>query len=236
MANKILYAVKDSIIRDDGGTNRGSGKDPHNTAGSIGGQEDQTLIEFESIPSGITDLTYARLYMKRSTGSPPTGHDTPSNGAQLIPSRITGDWSEGSSGADHQYSTSNAVKWPGPAVTGALSARGSQPASGWWYISVLEIVQSWIDGSTQKGIKLDGATAADIVFDSVQGAVANKPYLELQWGGGGTGGTTNHLPDAPTELTTVYGADGRSMTVGFKHTDADGDKAVKYEIEVWPYE
>lgn len=228
MATRILYAVKDSIIRDDGGTNRGSGKDPHNTAGLIGGQEDQTLIDFEAIPAGITSLTYARLYMHRSTGSPPTGHDTPDNGAQLIPSRITGDWTEGTKGADHTYSTANAVKWPGPAVTGALSARGSQPASGWWYIDVKEIAQSWISGSAQKGIKLDGATSADIVFDSLQGATANKPYLELSYG------STNSPPNKPTNPVVVVGSDGTSFTLTTHYSDPDGDTSPRFESVFTP--
>jgi hypothetical protein len=233
MANKILYAVKDSIIRNDSGTNRGSGKDPHNTAGLIGADEDQTLIDFENIPAGITGLTYARLYMHRSTGSPPTGHDTPDNGAQLVPSRITGDWSEGGAGADHLYSSANAVKWPGPASTGALSARGSQPASGWWFIEVGPIVQSWIDGAAQKGIKLDGATNADIVFDSLQGAASTKPYLELQWGGSGGGGA-NRAPNQPPTPTVTLGADGTSFTITATYSDPDGDTSTRYEVVYEP--
>ena len=235
MATLIRNATKDSIIRDDNATNRGSGQDPHNTAGLIGGEEDRTLIDFETVPNNLGTLTYARLYMRRSTGSPPTGHDTPDNGAQLIPGRITGTWSEGGKGADHLYSTANAVKWPGPSVTGELSARGSQPSSGWWFIDVTEIVQQWVNNAnSQQGIRLRGATNADIVFDSVQGATSNKPYLDISYGSGGTGGGSNQAPNAPTNLAVTYGADGRSFTLSAKYTDPNADTSSKYEVMFTP--
>ncbi len=232
MANKILYATKDATLWDDG-AGRGNGKDPHNVVGNVSG-EFRTLIDFESIPSGITDLTYARLYMFRSTNTSSTHGFTPDNGAQIIPSRITADWVEGTKGTDHLYSLSNSVVYPGPAVTGALSARGSQPSSGWWYITVTDIVQSWVDGSSQKGIRLAPATGADIIFDSVQGSDSTKkPYLELQYG---TGGTTtdpnNHKPDAPLP-TLLPGADGRSLSVEMQYRDPDvGDTSTKYRIQI----
>jgi hypothetical protein len=223
-STKTLYATRDSTLLE---PNRGQGKDPHNVAGVPVSDEARVLIDFEPIPAGFTSLTKALLYMKRSTGSPPTGHDTPNNGAQLIAGRITADWSEGAKGADHLYSTSNAVVWPGPATTGELSARGSQPASGWWSIDVTEIVRSWIDGSPQKGIRLRGATNADIVFDSVQASnVDFKPHLVVEYG------TLNRVPTAPTELTTTYGTDGTSLTVSGKYSDPDGDTSTKVQFQL----
>lgn len=222
MASKILYATKDSIVRDDSGTNRGSGKDPHNAAGVEAGGEERTLIDFEALPT-ITSLDWAKLWMFRSASH--TGHDAPDNGAQLIPGRITADWSEGTVGADHQYSTANAVKWPGPSVTGELSARGSQPASGKWFVYVTEIVQAWIDGSAKKGIRLRGATGAWVLFDSVQGP--NKPYLELSYG-------SNTPPDQPSQMSVSYGADGTSFTLTGHYFDQDGDTSTKFEVIFTP--
>jgi hypothetical protein len=228
MTQAIRYVTKDSIIRS---PNLGSGKDPHNTAGSIGGVEDRTLIQFDTAPSPVTSLNWVKLWMKRSTGSPPTGHDTPDNGASLIPARITEAWSEGSKGADHFYHTDNAVEWPGPAVTGALSSRGSQPGSGWWFIYVTEIAQAWLDGSPDYGIRLDGDGADDIVFDSLQGSAANKPYLEWDY-------SNNTAPNAPTDLTPapdtlVASAAGTTATVGGRHTDTEGDSSSKYQAQAY---
>ncbi len=229
MANKILYVTKDSNLWDDG-AGRGSGKDPHNTVGNVAGLM-YTLIDFEAIPTGITGLSYARLYMFRTAGNPITGHGwMPDNGAQLIPGRITAAWTEGAKGTDHLYSLSNAVVFPGPATTGELSARGSQPASGWWYISVQEIVQSWIGGAVQYGVRLRGATGADVIFDSLQGPAANKPYLELAW----TGSATNRAPDKPTNPVTSVGSDGTSFTATAKYTDPDGDISTKYQARFTP--
>jgi hypothetical protein len=219
MASKILYATRDAIIWAGGGGN-GAGKDPHNVAGDLSGDV-YTLIDFEALPSGIVGLSSARLVMKRSTAPIHANHGTPANGAQLIPGRITADWSEGLKGSDHFFYANNAVIWPGPAVTGELSARGTQPASGSWSIDVQEIVQAWINGQPKKGIRLRSATNAEVIFDSVEGPT--KPYLELVW-------ATNRPPNAPTDLVVTPGVDGTSFTVTGKYTDPDGDISTKYEV------
>lgn len=241
----ILYVIRDSIVR---APNLGSGQDPHNTAGTSAGEEERSLLAFQALPAGLTaaQLASAFFYMHRSSGTPPKGHDTPDLHAQVITGLITQDWQEGGKGANHFYYPSNATVWPGPGVTGELAARGDQPASGWWKVSVIEHVLSWIAGTAQRGIRVRGATAADIVFDSVQGAAQYKPYIELTLGsgatsgggggGGGGGGTTtvNRPPAAPSNLVAVPGSDGQSFTVTAVHSDPDGDTSTSSEAIFTP--
>lgn len=228
MPSKVLYVTKDAIVRS---PNRGSGRDPHNTVGEFAGEEERTLLDFDphGVPTG-TKLTGAKVTIKRSTGAPPTGHDTPDVGSQVIPGRITQDWGEGKAGTDHLYGTGNAVTWSNkPNVTDELSARGSQPATGKWSFDVTPIAQSWVDGAAQRGIQLRKAVAGaehDIVFDSLQSADGkNAITLELTWGAN----ATNRAPDKPVIDAPVPGSDGKSFTATAKYTDPDGDNSGKSE-------
>jgi hypothetical protein len=126
------------------------------------------------------------------------------------------------------------VVYPGPSVTDELSARGSAPstAGAKWSLDVTPIVQSWIDGAQQRGIRLRRTGGNDVVFDSLQSADGkNALYLELQYGGSGTT-PDNRKPNVPSNLHAAYGADGKSITVYATHTDPDGDQATKYEVRL----
>ena len=184
---RTYACTKDSRLhRTSGGAEYGSGTEGEVPVGYWQGSKNRGLFDFASIPwTGVVKVVSARLLVTTSTqvnigfGSAP----------KVEARRITGSWSEGSASSP---SGSNAVTWPGPAVTtsGAKQTAVTTAESNREGLDVSAIVRAWAptaaggSGATKRGIALYSAGESSGTYTTEflsreTGASGSRPVLEL---------------------------------------------------------
>jgi hypothetical protein len=226
MASATWTCNKDARIAS---SNLGAGASNFNPFGAYSGYQYRTLLGFSGSMAGWVTITGATLHYRMSTqyyvafGSSPTG----------LFQRITGAWSEGSSSG---MSTSNAVTYPGPAVTDTNRVSNNFPTSegAWATTDITAMMRDVLAGGVFNGIRIIGwngsaeSGSASDVGEIYSREGGSAPYITFSY-------TTNTAPGAPTVASSgvTSGLSGsQTPPLAFTLTDPDADVLTQYRWQI----
>ena len=225
MPSKTFTIAKDTRLLS---PDLGSGKCAHLPVGLGSGVVQRALLQFSLNWSGVTAITSAQLHIRVSDHY----HVAPDSISVYV-QRLTGSWTENSAG---HPATTAATAYPGPAAVGAGQVTASIPstANSWRTIDITAIVTAWAasgiggGGQGNYGIRListsEGSNGAVEFWSRESGS---DPYISLTY-------ESNTAPSAPTLTAPVSGSIivGTVATLGFTHSDPQGDVCAAYDVEV----
>lgn len=190
----------------------------------------RAFLKFALDFSDVVSITKAELKVRTSNGTH-VGKDATS----MTISRITSSWT-GSGGSEG--SSTGSPNWTGqPSVTssGQVARTISKTTDTWNTLDITDIVQAWMDGSANNGLRLkmtnesypSNSNTPEANELRSANASGSEPYILLTY-------VDNTLPSAPTLSSPANGSRQTTATPSFSftHNDADDDACASYDLQV----
>ena len=180
---RTYACTKDARLVHSPSLDAGNGQDINLPFGYISGYRNRVVLGFASIPwSKVVSVDKAELLVTSGAESCGAYGSAP----KIVISRLTGSFSEGSYSDPCGFSTSNAVKYPGPAISssGAVSFVMPINPGNSRAIDITAIVRAWFGGSPQHGLMIkssgeDASKYTGSIYSRHHGTVGNRPSLRL---------------------------------------------------------
>jgi hypothetical protein len=180
---RTYACTKDARLAHSSSIDAGNGLDTNLPIGYISPYRNRAVLGFATIPfSGVVSVDKAELLVTIGQNSCGAFGSSP----KVQVSRLTAAFSEGSYNVDCGFSTTNSVKYPGPAITGtgAVTKAVSKVTGTQVSIDITEIVRAWFAGQTQHGLMIkssgeDSATYTTCFYARHHGTVSVRPSLKL---------------------------------------------------------
>jgi hypothetical protein len=180
---RTYACTKDSRLAHSSSLDAGNGLDVNLPIGFISPYRNRAVLGFASIPfGGVVEVVKAELLVTIGQNSCGAFGGTP----KVVVSRLTGSFSEGNYNVNCGFSTTNAVKYPGPAVTssGAVSSNVPSGTGTAKSIDITAIVRAWQTGSPQHGLQIksageDTGKYTTCFYSRHHATAGNRPSLKL---------------------------------------------------------
>jgi len=180
---RTYACTKDARLVHSSSLDAGNGQDVNLPYGYISPYRNRVVLGFASIPwSKVVSVDKAELLV--TSGAETCGAF--GSAPKITISRLTGSFSEGSYDVNCGFSTSNSVKYPGPAITSSGAVSYGMPVNSGVAkaLPITDIVRAWFNGQAQHGLMIksageDAAKYTGSIYARHHGTVANRPSLRL---------------------------------------------------------
>jgi hypothetical protein len=180
---RTYAATADSRLAHSSSLDAGNGMDVNLPIGYIGPYRNRGVIDFADIPFGdVVSIEKAELLLTVGANSCGAFGADP----KVKVERITAKWSEGTYNSNCGFSTSNSVKYPGPAVSSSGAVTKSMPKGSGSAVSIdiTAIARAWLGGAAQYGVRLisageDTSKYTTSVYTRHHGTAAYRPSIKL---------------------------------------------------------
>jgi len=180
---RTYACTKDARLVHSSSLDAGNGQDINLPYGWISPYRNRVVLGFASIPwSKVVSVDKAELLVTSGAQSCGAFGSAP----KIVISRLTGSFSEGSYNVDCGFSTSNAVKYPGPSITSSGAVSSTMPTNSGVdkVINITAIVRAWFGGQPQHGLMIksageDASKYTGSIYSRHHGTSGNRPSLRL---------------------------------------------------------
>jgi len=180
---RTYACTKDARLAHSSSIDGGNGQDINLPIGYISPYRNRAVLGFATIPwANVVSVDKAELLVTIGAQTCGAFGSTP----KVTVSRLTGSFTEGSYNVDCGFSSSNAVKYPGPAITssGAVATTVPSNPGNSKSIDITAIVRAWFTGSAQHGLMVksageDASKYTTAFYSRHHGTAGNRPSLKL---------------------------------------------------------
>ena len=180
---RTYACTKDARLVHSSSLDAGNGQDVNLPFGYISPYRNRVVLGFASIPWGdVVSVDKAELICTSGANTCGAFGSAP----KITISRLTGSFSEGSYDVNCGFSSGNAVKYPGPAITSSGAVSYAMPTNSGVdkALPITAIVQAWKSGQSQYGLMIksageDASKYTGSIYSRHHGTVANRPSLRL---------------------------------------------------------
>jgi hypothetical protein len=180
---RTYACTKDARLVHSSSLDAGNGQDVNLPYGYISPYRNRVVLGFAGIPwADVVSVDKAELIV--TSGAESCGAFGSAPKVQV--SRLTASFSEGSYNVNCGFSTTNAVKYPGPAITSSGAVSASMPINSGIdkIINITAIVKAWHSGQPQHGLMIksageDASKYTGSIYSRHHGTVSNRPSLRL---------------------------------------------------------